>query len=400
VNITVFVEIEPFHTGGAMLAKRMSRLGTETAFEVLARAKAMEAKGRDIVHLEIGEPDFDTPANIREAAKKAIDDGFTHYGPSAGMPNTREVFAEFLTKDRGIEVKPENIVVTPGAKPILFFSILALVDEGDEVVYPNPGFPIYESVINFVGAKPVPVPLREEKAFSFDLDEMRELVTDKTKLIIINSPQNPTGGVLTPEDMKGIAELAEKHDAWILSDEVYSKMVYEGKHVSIYDYPEVRDRVILLEGHSKTYAMTGWRLGYAAMPVELAGQISKLQTNSNSCTAAFTQVAGVEALTGPQDESLKMMAEFKERRDLIVDGLNEIPGFKCLRPKGAFYVFPNITGTGRKSKEIEEFLLEEAGVAGLSGTSFGEYGEGYLRFSYANSQENLRKALGMIKKVI
>jgi aspartate/methionine/tyrosine aminotransferase len=383
-----------------MLAKRMSRLGTETAFEVLARAKAMEAKGREVVHLEIGEPDFDTPANIREAAKKAIDDGFTHYGPSPGMPNTREVFSEFLTKDRGIEVKPENIVVTPGAKPILFFSILSLVDEGDEVVYPNPGFPIYESVINFVGAKPVPVPLREEKAFSFDLDEMRELVTDKTKLIIINSPQNPTGGVLTSEDMKGIAELAEKHDAWILSDEVYSKMVYEGKHVSIYDYPEVRDRVILLEGHSKTYAMTGWRLGYAAMPVELAEQISKLQTNSNSCTASFTQVAGIEALTGPQDESLKMMAEFKARRDLIVDGLNEIPGFSCLKPKGAFYVFPNITGTGRKSKELEEFLLDEAGVAGLSGTSFGEHGEGYLRFSYANSQDNIRKALEMIKKVI
>ncbi len=383
-----------------MLAKRMSRLGTETAFEVLARAKAMEAKGRDIVHLEIGEPDFDTPVNIREAAKKAIDDGFTHYGPSPGMPNIRKVFAEFLTKDRGIEVKPENIVVTPGAKPILFFSILALVDEGDEVIYPNPGFPIYESVINFVGAKPVPIPLREKNAFSFDLDEMRELVNDKTKLIIINSPQNPTGGVLTSEDMKGIAELAEKHDVWILSDEVYSKMVYDGKHVSIYDYPEVMDRVILLEGHSKTYAMTGWRLGYAAMPVELAEQISKLQTNSNSCTASFTQVAGVEALTGPQDESLKMMAEFRARRDLIVDGLNEIPGFKCLRPKGAFYVFPNITGTGRKSKEIEEFLLEEAGVAGLSGTSFGEYGEGYLRFSYANSQENLRKALEMIKKVI
>ncbi len=383
-----------------MLAKRMSRLGTETAFEVLARAKAMEAKGRDIVHLEIGEPDFDTPVNIREAAKKAIDDGFTHYGPSAGMPNVKEAFAEFLTKDRGIEVKPDNIVVTPGAKPILFFSILALVDEGDEVVYPNPGFPIYESVINFVGAKPVPIPLREEKAFSFDLDEMRELVTDKTKLIIINSPQNPTGGVLTMEDMKGIAELAEKHDAWILSDEVYSKMVYDGKHVSIYDCPEVRDRVILLEGHSKTYAMTGWRLGYAAMPVELAAQISKLQTNSNSCTAAFTQVAGVEALTGPQDESLKMMAEFRARRDLIVDGLNDLPGFSCLRPKGAFYVFPNITATGRKSKEIEEFLLEEAGVAGLSGTSFGEYGEGYLRFSYANSQENLRKALDMIRKVL
>jgi len=383
-----------------MLAKRMSRLGTETAFEVLARAKAMEAKGRDVVHLEIGEPDFDTPVNIRNAAKKALDDGFTHYGPSPGMPKTREVFAEFLTKDRGIEVKPENIVVTPGAKPILFFSILALVDEGDEVVYPNPGFPIYESVINFVGAKPVPVPLREEKEFSFDLDEMRELVTDKTKLIIVNTPQNPTGGVLTAADMKGIAELAEKHDAWILSDEVYSKMVYDGKHVSIYDYPEVRDRVILLEGHSKTYAMTGWRLGYAAMPVDLAAQISKLQTNSNSCTASFTQIAGIEALTGPQDESLKMMAEFKARRDLIVDGLNDIPGFSCLKPKGAFYVFPNITGTGRKSKELEEFLLEEAGVAGLSGTSFGKYGEGYLRFSYANSQENIRKALEMIRKVI
>ena len=383
-----------------MLAERMSRLGTETAFEVLARAKAMEAQGRDVVHLEIGEPDFDTPANIREAAKKAIDEGFTHYGPSAGMLNVRETFAEFLTKDRGIEVKPENIVVTPVAKPILFFTILALVDKGDEVVYPNPGFPIYESVINFVGAKPVPIPLREEKAFSFDLDEMRGLVNDKTKLIIINSPQNPTGGVLTSEDMKGIAELAEKHDAYILSDEVYSKMVYDGKHVSIYDYPEVRDRVILLEGHSKTYAMTGWRLGYASMNPELASQISKIQTNSNSCTAAFTQIAGVEALTGPQDESLKMMAEFKARRDLIVDGLNDLPGFSCLKPKGAFYVFPNITGTGRKSKELEEFLLEEAGVAGLSGTSFGKYGEGYLRFSYANSQENLRKALDMIRKVL
>lgn len=383
-----------------MLAERMSRLGTETAFEVLARAKAMEAQGRDVVHLEIGEPDFDTPVNIREAAKKAIDEGFTHYGPSAGMMNVKEAFAEFLTKDRGLEVRPENIVVTPGAKPILFFTILALVDKGDEVIYPNPGFPIYESVINFVGGKPVPIPLREEKAFSFDLDEMRSLVNDKTKLIIINSPQNPTGGVLTSEDMKGIAELAEKHDAYILSDEVYSKMVYDGKHVSIYDFPEVRDRVILLEGHSKTYAMTGWRLGYASMNPELAGQISKLQTNSNSCTAAFTQIAGVEALFGPQDASLKMMAEFKARRDLIVEGLNDLPGFSCLKPKGAFYVFPNITGTGRKSKELEEFLLDEAGVAGLSGTSFGKYGEGYLRFSYANSQENLKKALDMIRKVL
>lgn len=383
-----------------MLAQRMKRLGTETAFEVLARAKAMEAKGRDVVHLEIGEPDFDTPRNIIDAAIKALNEGFTHYGPSAGLPDARKTFAEFITKDRGVDVGPENIVITPGAKPILFFSILALCDEGDEVIYPNPGFPIYESVINFVGAKPVPIPLREEKAFSFDLDEMKGLVNDKTKLIIINSPQNPTGGVLTPDDMKGIAELAAKHDAWILSDEVYSKMVYEGEHVSIYDYPEVKDRTILLEGHSKTYAMTGWRLGYGVMPPALAEQISKLQTNSNSCTASYTQVAGIEAITGDQTESRKMMAEFKARRDLIVDGLNKIPGFKCLKPKGAFYVFPNITGTGMKSKELEEHLLEKAGVAGLSGTSFGKYGEGYLRFSYANSQENLKKALAKIAEVL
>jgi len=383
-----------------MLAERMNRLGTETAFEVLARAKAMEAKGRDIIHLEIGEPDFDTPRNIIDAAIKALNEGFTHYGPSAGLPNARKTFAEFITKDRGVEVGPENIVITPGAKPILFFSILALCEKGDEVIYPNPGFPIYESVINFVGAKPVPIPLREEKAFSFDLEEMKGLMNDKTKLMIINSPQNPTGGVLTSDDMKGIAELAAKHDAWILSDEVYSKMVYEGEHVSIYDYPEVKDRTILLEGHSKTYAMTGWRLGYGIMPPALAEQISKLQTNSNSCTASYTQMAGIEAITGDQTESRKMMAEFKARRDLIVDGLNKIPGFKCLKPKGAFYVFPNITGTGMKSKQIEEYLLEKAGVAGLSGTSFGKYGEGYLRFSYANSQENLKKALAKIAEVL
>ena len=383
-----------------MLAERMQRLGTETAFEVLARAKAMEREGRDVIHLEIGEPDFDTPRNIIDAAIKALNSGFTHYGPSAGLPDARKVFAEFITTDRGVEVKPENIVITPGAKPILFFSILALVNEGDEVIYPNPGFPIYESVINFVGGKPVPIPLREEKAFSFDLDELRDLVNEKTKLMIINSPQNPTGGVLTADDMKGIADLAERYDSWILSDEVYSKMVYEGKHVSIYDYPEVKDRTILLEGHSKTYAMTGWRLGYGTMPVPLAEQIAKLQTNSNSCTSSFTQAAGIEALTGPQDESKKMMAEFKARRDLIVDGLNAIEGFKCLKPKGSFYVFPNITGTGMKSKQLEEHLLEKGGVAGLSGTSFGKYGEGYLRFSYANSQENIKKALQKIQDVL
>jgi len=383
-----------------MLAERMKRLGTETAFEVLARAKGMEAEGKDVVHLEIGEPDFDTPSNIIDAAVKALKSGYTHYGPSAGLPEARKVFAEFITKDRGLEVAPENIVITPGAKPILFFSILALVDEGDEVIYPNPGFPIYESVINFVGGKPVPIPLREENEFSIDLDELKKLVNDKTKLIIVNSPQNPTGGVLSHDDMKGIVELALKHDAWILSDEVYSKIVYEGKHVSVYDFPEIKDRAILLEGHSKTYAMTGWRLGYGVMPVELAEHISKLQTNSTSCTASFIQVAGIEALTGPQDESRKMVEEFKARRDLIVDGLNNIPGFKCLKPKGSFYVFPNITGTGMKSKELENFLLEKAYVAGLSGTSFGSYGEGYLRFSYANSQENIRKAIERIKEVL
>ena len=380
-----------------MFAERMSRLGTETAFEVLARAKAMEAEGRDMVHLEIGEPDFDTPPNIVKAAIKALKSGYTHYGPSAGLLDARRVFAEHITKDRGVEVKPENIVITPGAKPILFFSILALVDEGDEVVYPNPGFPIYESVINFVGGKAVPIPLREEKGFSFDVDELRTLVNEKTKMIIINSPQNPTGGMLTKKDMKAVAELADKYDAWILSDEVYSKIIYEGKHVSIYDFPEVKDRTILLEGHSKTYAMTGWRLGYGIMPLKLAEAVSRLQTNSNSCTASFTQIAGIEALTGSQSRSRKMVKEFKVRRDLIVDGLNSIPGFKCLRPKGSFYVFPNITGTGMKSKDLETFLLEKAGVAGLSGTSFGKYGEGYLRFSYANSQENIKKALEKIR---
>ena len=383
-----------------MLAERMNRLGTETAFEVLSKANKMQADGREIIHLEIGEPDFDTPRNIIDAAINALNNGFTHYGPSAGMPETRKVFADFISRDRGVDVGPDNIVVTPGAKPILFFSILALVNAGDEVIYPNPGFPIYESVINFVGAKPVPIPLREEKEFSFDLNEMKELVNEKTKLIILNSPHNPTGGNLTPEDMKGVADLAIEHDAWILSDEVYSKMVYDGEHVSIYDYPEAMDRTILLEGHSKTYAMTGWRLGYACMPEELAAQIAKIQTNSNSCTASFIQKAGVEALTGPQDASLKMMAEFKARRDMFVEGLNELPGFKCLKPKGAFYVFPNITGTGMKSKEIEEYLLEKAGVAGLSGTSFGCYGEDYLRFSYANSQENLKRALELIRKAL
>ncbi|RJQ53864.1 MAG: pyridoxal phosphate-dependent aminotransferase [Desulfobacteraceae bacterium] len=383
-----------------MLSKRMNRLGTETAFEVLARAKAMEASGREIIHLEIGEPDFDTPHNIIEAATRALESGYTHYCPSAGLPDARAVFAEFISKDRGTPVGPENIVITPGAKPILFFTILALAEEGDEVIYPNPGFPIYESVIDFAGATPVPLQLREEKAFSFDPRELAALVNERTKLIIVNTPQNPTGGVLTSDDMKLVAELAQKYDAWILSDEVYSRIIYDGPHASIFEYPEVKDRTILLEGHSKTYAMTGWRLGYGVMPAKLAEQIAKLQTNCTSCTPSFVQMAGIEALTGPQKESERMVVEFRQRRDLIVDGLNEIPGFRCLRPKGSFYVFPNITGTGMPSRKVADLMLQEAGVAVLSGTAFGKFGEGYVRLSYANSKENISKALEKMTAVI
>ena len=376
-----------------MLAKRMQRLGTETAFEVLARAKALEAEGRDIVHLEIGEPDFDTPRNIIDKAVEALRSGYTHYGPSAGLPEVRKTIAGFIAEDRGIDVGPDNVVVVPGGKPIIYFPLTALVDPGDEVIYPNPGFPIYESVINFLEGKAVPLPLSEEKDFSFDIDDLRALVSDKTKLLIINSPQNPTGGMLSSADLDAIAELAVKHDFWVLSDEIYSKIIYEGEHDSITTRPGMLERTILLDGHSKTYAMTGWRLGYGVMPKELAAAVAKLQTNCTSCTAAFTQIAGAEALTGPQDEARAMVAEFKVRRDLLVDGLNAIDGVGCKRPRGAFYVFPNITGLGLSSKEAEQKLLNEYGVAALAGTSFGRFGEGYLRFSYANSQANIRKAL-------
>jgi aspartate/methionine/tyrosine aminotransferase len=376
-----------------MLAKRMQNLGTETAFAVLARAKALEAEGRDIVHLEIGEPDFDTPKNVIAKGVWALQNGFTHYGPSAGMPDVRKTFAAHIAKDRGIDVGPENVVITPGGKPIIFFPLMALVDPGDEVVYPNPGFPIYESMINFLEAKGVPVALKEENDFNFSIDELRSKVSDKTKLLIINSPQNPTGGVLTAADLDAIAELAVKHDFWVLSDEIYSKIIYEGTHESISTRPGMLERTIILEGHSKTYAMTGWRLGYGIMPAELADAVAKLQTNCTSCTAAFTQVAGAEALTGPQDEAEAMVAEFKVRRDLLVDGLNAIEGISCKRPRGAFYVFANIKGTGLTSKQVETRLLDDFGVAALAGTSFGAEGEGYLRFSYANSQENIRKAL-------
>jgi aspartate aminotransferase len=376
-----------------MLAKRMERLGTETAFVVLARAKALEATGRDIVHLEIGEPDFDTPRNIIDKAIEALNSGYTHYGPAAGLPEVRKVFAEYIARDRGIDVGPENIVIVPGGKPIIYFPLTALVDEGDEVIYPNPGFPIYESVINFLGAKAMPLKLAEEKNFSFDISDLEALVSDKTKLLIINSPQNPTGGVLSASDLDAIAELANKHDFWVLSDEIYSKIIYEGSHESIATRPGMLERTIMLDGHSKTYAMTGWRLGFGVMPVALAEAVAKLQTNCTSCTAAFTQIAGAEALTGPQDQVTTMVEEFKVRRDLLVDGLNAIEGITCLKPKGAFYVFANITGLGKTSKECETMLLDDFGVAALAGTSFGKYGEGYLRFSYANSQENIKKAI-------
>ncbi|MCX6639009.1 MAG: pyridoxal phosphate-dependent aminotransferase [bacterium] len=382
------------------LATRMSRLGTETAFEVLAKAKALEAQGRHMIHLEIGEPDFDTPHNISYAAIRALTHGETHYNPAPGIPPLRIAIAEDITKRRGIPVKMEEVVVTPGAKPIMFFVILALAEQGDEVIYPNPGFPIYESVIRWVGAKPVPLALREEFEFRFDPDELKKLVNEKTKLIIVNSPQNPTGGVLTESDLQEIAKLAQKFDCMVLSDEVYCNIIYEGEHHSIAALPGMKERTILLDGFSKTYAMTGWRAGYGIMPVPLAEQVARLQTNANSCVNTFVQHACIEAIRGPQNEVSRMVEEFKRRREIIVDGLNDIPGFHCLKPHGAFYVFPNIKKLPKSSKEMEQYLLNEAGVAALSGTSFGEFGNGYLRFSYANSIDNIKLALERIRAAV
>jgi len=382
------------------LADRMSRLGTETAFEVLARAKQLEAKGKNIIHLEIGEPDFDTPKNIIEAGVKALRGGYTHYGPSAGLPEFREVIAKEISKTRKINVNPDQVVVTPGAKPIMFFCIMALANEGEEIIYPNPGFPIYESVINFIGAKAVPIQLREENDFRLDTDELKKLVTDKTRMIIINSPANPTGGILTRDDLKVIADIALSKDIFVLSDEIYSRIIYEGDHHSISSFPGMQERTIILDGFSKTYAMTGWRLGYGVMREDLAVMIAKLQTNSNSCTATFTQRAGIEALTGPQDEVNRMVAEFKRRRDVIVEGLNAIPRISCRTPKGAFYVFPNVKEIGWEVRKLSDFLLNEGGVAVLFGTSFGKYGEGYIRISYANSVENIKEGLSRIEKAL
>ena len=382
------------------LADRTNRLGTETAFEVLARAKALEAQGKSIIHLEIGEPDFDTPRHIVEAAHKALDDGWTHYGPASGDMNLKEAIVEEIKSSRNIDIGVENVVVTPGAKPIMFFGILSCVEEGDEVIYPNPGFPIYESMINFIGAKPVPLTLREEKDFSFEIDELSDLINDKTRMIIINSPQNPTGGVLSLEDLEQIASLVAERDIIVMTDEVYSRMVYDGEHHSILSLDGMKEKTILIEGFSKTYAMTGWRLGYGVMPENVADMVSKFMVNSNSCTASFTQRAGIQALTGSQEDSENMIAEFKERKSVIVDGLNSIPDISCRTPKGAFYVFPNIKETGMTSEEAENKFLNDAGVACLKGTSFGANGEGYIRFSYANSKENIREALERIERVL
>ena len=377
-------------------AARMARLGTETAFEVLARAQALEAQGKSVVHLEIGEPDFDTPAHIREAAIAAMQSGWTHYGPSAGLRDVREAIASYIEKTRSIYAEPDQVVITPGGKPILFFTMLALLDEGDEAIYPNPGFPIYESVIQFLGAKAVPIRLREERQWAFDVDELASLVTPRTKLLVLNSPHNPTGGTLDHASLKAIADLASKHGFWILSDEIYSRILYEGTHESIAAFPGLRERTIILDGFSKTYAMTGWRLGYGVMEKKLAAHVARLMTNCNSCTNSFVQKAGKAALTGPQDSVDDMVAEFHRRRNRLVEGLNALPGVSCTMPTGAFYAFPNVTGTGMASGDLAKAMLEEAGVAVLSGTAFGRFGEGYLRLSYANSLPNLEKALSQM----
>jgi len=378
------------------LAQRMGRLGTETAFEVLNKARALEKLGKKIVHLEIGEPDFDTPANVVEAGIAALRKGWTHYGPSAGLPELRQAIAEDVSRSRGVRVSSEEVVVVPGGKPIIFFSLLALADVGDEVIYPNPGFPIYESMIDYVGAGAVPIRLREEKDFGFDVDELASLISDRTRLIILNSPQNPTGGVLGEQDIRDIATVIGDRNIIVLSDEIYSRLVFDGEHHSIMSVPGMQERTILLDGFSKTYAMTGWRMGYGVMRPDLATHLTRLMTNSNSCTASFTQVAGIEAIRGDQSSVERMKEEFQRRRDAFVAGLNRIKGFSCRMPKGAFYVFPNITKTGWTSKKLADALLEEAGVACLSGASFGDFGEGYLRFSVANSLENLDRALEQI----
>ncbi len=379
------------------LAECMSRLGTESAFEVLVRARALEADGREVVHLEIGEPDFPTAPHIVEAAAEALRNGWTHYGPSAGLPELREAVAGDAGRRRGIPIDPSEVVITPGAKPVMFFAILALVDRDDEVIYPNPGFPIYESMINFVGGRAVPYGFREQHDFDVDVSEIVDRITDRTRLIILNSPHNPTGGVIPGESVAELARVLVERDLFVLSDEIYSRLVYEGEHASVAQFPGMKERTIILDGFSKTYAMTGWRLGYGIMRADLAQKVAQLQTNATSCTASFTQIAGVAALRGDQSCVDHMREEFLRRRKVIVEGLNAIPGFHCRQPHGAFYAFPSVSGTGLASKPLADALLNKAGVAALSGTAFGAWGEGYLRFSFANSVENIQKALDRIR---
>ena len=375
----------------------MNGLGTETAFEVLAKAKALEKQGRNIIHLEIGEPDFETPRNIQEAAIKAMKGGYTHYVPAPGILELREAIAEYLSASRGIETKAEEVVVTPGAKPIIFFSMLGYVDQGDEVLCPDPGFPIYESMVNFVGGKVVPIQLKEENDFRIDNDEILSKITDKTKMIVLNSPENPTGGVLSRDNLRAVADAVRgRDDILVLTDEVYNEIIYDNKHESIAAMPGMKEKTILLDGFSKTFAMTGWRLGYAAMPKDVASRVTQLIINSVSCCSAFSQMAGVEALRGPKDDVKKMVEEFGRRREMIVSGLNKIEGVSCKRPDGAFYVFPNVKRFGADSKVLADELLNKAGVAVLSGTAFGRFGEGYLRLSFANSMDNLKSAVQRI----
>jgi len=383
------------------LSKRQSDLGTETAFEVLAKAKELERQGKSIIHLEIGEPDFDTPKHIVDSAKKALDDGFTHYGPSAGQIELRESIAKHQSQRQGYEVKPENIVVTPGAKPIMSFTIMALIESGVEAIYPNPGFPIYQSMIEYMGGTSVPMKLEENKAYNADIQGLEKLITDKTKLLIVNSPNNPCGSVIPESDLEQIAKLAVENNLIVLSDEIYKDMYYgDYDHVSISKFPGMRERTVILDGFSKSYAMTGWRLGYGVFPDFLVGEVTRIMTNINSCTNVFSQMAAISALEGSQESVTKMMEEFTFRKDLVVDGLNSLNGVTCQDPKGAFYAFPNITGTGMTSKEFEKAALYEAGVALLSGTSFGKYGDGYIRVSFANSRENLAEAISRLRNIL
>ncbi|MGH2436064.1 MAG: pyridoxal phosphate-dependent aminotransferase [bacterium] len=382
------------------LAGRMSELGTETAFEVLARARELERAGKSVVHLEIGEPDFDTPAHIKDAAIRALHDGFTHYTPSAGLYEAREAVSEHVSVTRGIPVDPDEIVITPGSKPIMFFAILALVDPGDEVIYPDPGYPIYESVARFAGAVAKPLVLREERGFRVDPDELRRLVNPKTRLIVLNSPHNPCGSVLTRNDIEAIAEIVGRSGAMVLADEIYWQIMYDSTHVSLVSIPGMKERTIILDGFSKAYAMTGWRLGFGVMRKDLAAKIARLMVNSNSCAAAFTQIAGIAALRGPQEPVKKMVAEFRRRRDVIVQGLKGVEGVTCAVPSGAFYAFPNVTKIDPDSKRLADFLLTDGGLACLSGTAFGEHGRGYLRFSYANSVEKIEEGLRRMREAL